>query len=69
MIEVVFLAQIGIMLYSVLQPEASRITSAYVSLILNGIQIASMLIFSILLIIRVVYGICQENKKANSNKV
>lgn len=42
---------------------------AYVTLVLNGIQIVSILIFSILLVSKVIYGICQEVKGTSSNRV
>lgn len=41
---------------------------AYVTLVLNGIQIVSILIFSILLVSKVIYGICQE-VGTSSNRV
>jgi hypothetical protein len=55
----VYLVQIGMILYSVISGDDAQLTSAYIQLILNGIQIGSMFIFSILLAFRLVYGICQ----------
>jgi len=55
----VYLVQIGMILYSIISGDGAQLTSAYIQLILNGIQVGSMLIFSILLAVRLVYGICQ----------
>lgn len=57
--EIVFIGQMAVILYTVMQPETSRIIPAYVTLVLNGVQIGLILIFSILLVGKTIYGICQ----------
>ncbi len=41
---------------------------SYVQLALNGVQVASMIVFSLLMAIKMVYGICKE-ETVQKNKV
>ena len=66
--EIILLGQNAILMLSVNSAETSRITPAYVLLILNGVQILLMGIFSLCFLFSILFGMCEMEKKSN-NKI
>jgi hypothetical protein len=66
--ELVYIGQIAMIAYAVFMPEADKLVPSYLQLGFNGVQVASMIVFSLLMALRIVYGICKEQTQGK-NKV
>ncbi len=58
------------LMFSVNSIEQSRVTPAYILLILNGVQIGLMGVFSLYFLYTMLFGLCVDNnnKKNHNNK-